>query len=182
MAAFLQTIFSNTFCWMKMCAFLSTFHWGLPKWSHGTHSSFSIGLKLIEAEWRICVGNLTIIGSDNGLSPGRRQAITWTKVGILLIGPLGINFSEMLIEIQTFSLKKIHLKMSSAKWRPFCLGLNVLSNGLAFSYKTLPEPFMPQIDDAICCRQTTMSYNPNTVRKIIIMIKWADFIWLHGKL
>ena len=30
----------------------------------------------------ICVGNLTIIGSDNGLSPGRRQAITWTNVGI----------------------------------------------------------------------------------------------------
>ena len=35
----------------------------------------------------ICVGNLTIIGSDNGLSPGRRQAIIWTNVGILLIGP-----------------------------------------------------------------------------------------------
>ena len=41
----------------------------------------------------ICVGNLTIIGSDNGLSPGRRQAITWTNVGILLIGPQGTNFS-----------------------------------------------------------------------------------------
>ena len=63
----------------------------------------------------ICVGNLTIIGSDNGLSPGRRQAITWTNVGILLIGPLGTNFSEMLIEIHTFSFKKIHLKMSSGK-------------------------------------------------------------------
>ena len=25
------------------------------------------------------VGNLTIIGSDNGLSPGRRQAIIWTN-------------------------------------------------------------------------------------------------------
>ena len=74
----------------------------------------------------ICVGNLTIIGSDNGLSPGRRQAITWTYAGILLIGPLGTNFSEMLIEIHTFSFKKIHLKMSSGKWRPFCLGLNVL--------------------------------------------------------
>ena len=74
----------------------------------------------------ICVGNLTIIGSDNGLSPGRRQAITWTNVGILLIGPLGTNFSEMLIEIHTFSFKKIHLKMSSGKWRPFCLSLNVL--------------------------------------------------------
>ena len=69
----------------------------------------------------IRVGNLTIIGSDNGLSPGRRQAITWTKVGILLIGPLGTNFSEILIGIQTFffSIKKKHLKMSSAKWRPF---------------------------------------------------------------
>ena len=75
----------------------------------------------------ICVSNLTIIGSDNGLSPGRRQAITWTNVGILLIGPLGTNFGEMLIKIHIFSFKKIHLKMSSGKWRPFCLGLNVLT-------------------------------------------------------
>ena len=69
----------------------------------------------------ICVGNLTIIGSDNGLSPGRCQAISWTNIGILLIGPLGTNFSEMLIEIHTFSFKKIYFYMSSGKWRPFCL-------------------------------------------------------------
>ena len=75
----------------------------------------------------ICVGNLAIIGSDNGLLPGRCQAITWTNVGILLIGPLGTNFSEMLIKIHTFVFKKIHLKMSSGKWRPFCLGLSVLT-------------------------------------------------------
>ena len=75
----------------------------------------------------ICVGNLTIIASHNGLSPGRRQAIIWTNVGILLIGPLGTNFNENLIIIHTFSFTKIHLKMSSAKWRPFCLGLNVLT-------------------------------------------------------
>ena len=37
----------------------------------------------------ICVSKLNIIGSDNGLSPGRRQAIIWTNVWILLIGPLG---------------------------------------------------------------------------------------------
>ena len=74
----------------------------------------------------ICFGNLTIIGSDNGLAPGRRQTIIWTNDGLLLIGPLGTNFSEILIGIQTFSFKKMHLKMSSAKWRPFCLGLNVL--------------------------------------------------------
>ena len=54
--------------------------------------------------------------SDNGLSPGRRQAIIWPNTGILLIGSLGLNFSEILM----------YLKMSSAKWRPFCLGLNVL--------------------------------------------------------
>ena len=47
----------------------------------------------------IYVGNLTIIGSDNGLSPGRRQAIIWTNAGILLIEPLGTNFSEISIEI-----------------------------------------------------------------------------------
>ena len=74
----------------------------------------------------IWVSKLTIIGSDNGLSPGRHQAIIWTITGILLNGPLGTNFSEILIGIQTFSFKKMHLKMS-AKWRPFCLGPNVLT-------------------------------------------------------
>ena len=74
----------------------------------------------------ICVGKLIIIGSNNGLSPGRRQAIIWTNAGIWLMGPLGTNFSEILIEIHTFSFKKMHLKMSYVKWHPFCLGLNVL--------------------------------------------------------
>ena len=64
----------------------------------------------------ICVSKLTIIGPDNGLSPGRRQAIIWTNDGILLIGPLGTNFSEILIEIYIFSFKKMHLKMSSGNW------------------------------------------------------------------
>ena len=74
----------------------------------------------------ICVGKLTIIDSDNGLSPERRQAIIWTNAGILLIGALGTNVSEILIKICTFSLKKMLLKMSSGKRRPSCLGLNVL--------------------------------------------------------
>ena len=82
----------------------------------------------------ICVSKPTIIGSDNGLSPGRRQSIIWTNAGILLIGPLGTNFSEILIEIYTFSFKKIHLKMSSGKQRPFCLGLNALMFVCFFTY------------------------------------------------
>ena len=45
----------------------------------------------------ICVSKLTIIGSDNGLAPGRRQAIILTNAGIILIEPLGTNFSEILI-------------------------------------------------------------------------------------
>ena len=75
----------------------------------------------------ICVNKLTTIGSDNGLSPGRRQAIIWTNDGILLIRTLGTNFSEILSEILTFSFKKMRLKVSSAKCRPYCLGLNVLN-------------------------------------------------------
>ena len=38
---------------------------------------------------------------------------------------LGTNFLEILIEIYIFSFKKMHLKMSSGNWQPFCIGLNV---------------------------------------------------------
>ena len=75
---------------------------------------------------RIYVSKLNIIASDNGLSPGQRQAIIWNNAGILSIGLLERNFSEILIEILIFSFKKMRLKMSSVKWRPFCLCLNVL--------------------------------------------------------
>ena len=81
----------------------------------------------LEAKWRIYASlKWVIIGSENGLSLVRRQAIIWTNAGILLIGSWGTNFSELLIGIQSFSFKKLHLNMSSAKWRLFCLGLNML--------------------------------------------------------
>ena len=75
---------------------------------------------------QICVSKLAIVGSDNGLSPSWLQAIIWTNAGILSIGPLGMKFNEILIEIDTLSFKKMRLKMSFAKWRPSCLGLNEL--------------------------------------------------------
>ena len=87
----------------------------------------------------ICVSDLTSIGSDNGLSPGRRQAIIKNNAGILLIRPLGTNFSEFFVEILTFSFKKMRLKVSSAKRRPFCLGLNELGFlvlGIDYSERT----------------------------------------------
>ena len=72
------------------------------------------------------VRKLAKVGSDNGLSPNRRQAIIWTSVILLLIGSLGTSFRKIWIKIQQFSYKKINLKMLSAKWQPFCLSLNVM--------------------------------------------------------
>ena len=63
---------------------------------------------LIKTHWgwvmHICARKLTITGPGNGLSPGRRQTIIWTHAGILLTGPT--NFSEISIEIHTFSFNK----------------------------------------------------------------------------
>ena len=69
---------------------------------------------------------LTTISSDNGLSPGRRQAIIWTNTGILLIRILGSNFSEILIEIHTFSIQEhafenVVCEMASILYRPHCV-------------------------------------------------------------
>ena len=90
----------------------------------------SVPILFILTHWgrvtHICVSNPTIIDSDNGLLPSRHQAIIWTNAGILLIWPLGTNFSEILIEIHIFSFMKVHLKWLSGKWRSFCPGLNVL--------------------------------------------------------
>ena len=100
----------------------------------------------------ICVSDLTSIGSDNGLSPGRRQAMIRTNAGVLLIRPLGTNFSEFLVKIIIFSFKKMRLKVSSAKRRPFCLGLNEL--------KSMAEiPFMDASCLALVCAARIL-YNP----------------------
>ena len=74
----------------------------------------------------ICVGKLSIIGSDNGLSPGGRQAIIWSNAGILLILPLETNSSEILIQIHKFSFKKnvfenIVWKVAAILSRPQCV-------------------------------------------------------------
>ena len=97
----------------------------------------------------ICISKVGFIASDNGLAPGWHQAIIWTNAGILLTEPLRTNFSEILINIHTFSFKKMHLKMS-VKWLPFCLGLNVLTLnvrgpsylGLTRSISWLPMPWL----------------------------------------
>ena len=100
--------------------------WSLRSTKLPVREKAHFGLQLIEVERRIYASvKSTIIGSDNVLSPGRRQAIIWTNAAILLIGSSGTNFIEILIEIHTFSFKKMHLQMLSRKWRPSCFGPNV---------------------------------------------------------
>ena len=121
--------------WLHSCECInspplqSIYYYVLTHWGRVTHTY---------------VSKLTIIASDNGWSPGRRQAIIWTSAGILLTEPLGTNFSEILIEIITFSFKKMHLKVSSVKLRPCCLGLNVLTFWLISQYSNRPVSQVPQ--------------------------------------
>ena len=82
----------------------------------------------------ICVSKLGNHWFRFGLSLDRCQAIIRTNAGILLIGPLGTNFTEILIKIYTFSFKKIHLIMMSRKWQPFCFRLNMLMNHYVYLF------------------------------------------------
>ena len=134
-------------------------------WKHG---SFAVSQKnvfttlwITLTHWsrvtHICISKLNIINLDNGFSCGHHQAIILISAGILLIWPLGTNFSEILIEIHTFSFKKMHLKMSSAKQWPFCLSLNVLSMSITMwptAAKTSDDP-----DNIFMCQWRTVHFN-----------------------
>ena len=102
----------HTFSFQKMCY----------KMSPGKWQPFCLSLNT-STHWgrvtHICLSKLNTIGSDNGLSSHWCQAIIWTNAGISLIWPIGTNFNEMLIKILTFSLKKMLLKIQSAKMCPF---------------------------------------------------------------
>ena len=95
----------------------------------------------------ICISKLTIIGSDNGLSPVQRQAIIWTNAGILLIKPQGTKFNEILLKMKQFSFRKnvfenVVWKMAAILSRPQCVK-SVLSKHMldwiheCFLYKLL---------------------------------------------
>ena len=120
----------------SLCLCLKEENWWLPVTWYWYHQRLSIHWGRVT---HICISKLTIIGSDNGLSPGRRQVIIGTHAGIFSNKALGTQCSEILIISHTFSLKKTHLKMLSGKWRPFCLSLNVLrhsknSNDIALNF------------------------------------------------
>ena len=121
--------------------------------------------------------NWAIIGQDNGLLPGQRQAITWTNAGILLIGPLGTNFSEILIEIHTFSFKKMQLKMSSGKWQPFCLFGSFLGFRASAAIEMCsPWPLHPGCMWWIQTKQLTQ--RKNALGKAVNTRKWLTHCYI----
>ena len=145
------------------------------------HDSRSLSQSGLLTHWsrvtHICVSKLTIIGSDNGLSLGRRQGIIWTNAGILLFEPLWTNFREILIETYTFSLKKMGMKMSSAKWRPFCLGLNVWT-GMQSTGQWVPG--MPRLEfSSQQTRTTCLSSLCQLTINIIQQIWWNILYSAH---
>ena len=149
-------------------------HWCTSQRNKNNCSRFPLywhGLTQCGRVTHICVSNLTIIGSDNGLSPGRRQAIISNNDGILLIWTLGINFREILSEIHTFSFKKMHLKMLSTKWRQLSLGLNELNGNrplmincihcfLGCNYSSMPWLQQQFIQNTVEVRTWMSNYVP----------------------
>ena len=123
----------------------------------------------------ICISRLAIVGSDNGLLAGWCQVIIWTDARILLMQTLGTKFSEILIKIHTFSFKKIYLKMSSGKWWPYCLSLNVLKTYSVCSCSILLNTLRPRqnghhfADDVFKC----IFLNGNLWILIKISLKFA---------
>ena len=88
----------------------------------------------------ICASKITIIGSSNGLSHGRCQAIFRTIDGILLVDNFGTKFCEILIGIYIFSFRKIYDKLR-LKRQPFCPGRNVWWISVKWFTGSIRNPF-----------------------------------------
>ena len=126
------TLWNNSLFWLKKIIVFNDLTINFFIENHHGHLSIVVNVKdwvfndYGLTDWgrmaHICVSTLAIIGLDNGLSPGCRQAIIWGNIEILLIRTLGAKFSEILSKIHTFSFKKCLWKWRLQKGG---LGLNM---------------------------------------------------------
>ena len=109
--------------WREKLRMLKTNIWVAVSESSSWHCFYKVYL-LTHWGWvmHVCAINLVIFGSGSVLC----QAITWINIELLLFGPIGTNWTEMLTEILIFPLKKNNLKMSD-NWGPFHLRLDVIA-------------------------------------------------------
>ena len=76
---------------------------------------------------RIRVIKRTIIGSANVLGPGRRQAIIWTKDGLLSIEPLEYSLKWNFNQNSNILIQENAFECVVRNWS-FCFGINVLTH------------------------------------------------------
>ena len=115
-------------------------------------------------------------------------------LAFLSIQTLGINFNEITNKIQMFSFKKMHLKMSSTRWRPFCSGPNLL-NLMIISHTVYPKKYAHGFCFAVLCCGYTLTDFPISIRltslalwqsndcpsasKATLMNMDKYFMWIH---
>ena len=127
----------------------------------------------------IWVSKLTIIGSDNGLSPDRRQAIIWTNAGILSIDLLGTKLSEISIAIHIFiqenASENVVWKMAAILSRPQCVNtLRPRQNGHHFMDNIFKCIFLNE--NILILIQISLKFIPkvpiNNIPALVQIIAW----------
>ena len=127
---------------IELAHFVASTLTSLTRWGRVTH---------------ICVSRLTIIGSYTVCRMVGAMPFSQTNATILLIRTLWAYSSEILSEINAFlfTFNKMHMKTSCAKWRSFCLGLNVLTR------KQWRRWSKPVLDQATLCCILAPNHHPN---------------------
>ena len=118
-----------------------------------------------------CVkGPLAITSSDNGLLPVQCQAIIWTNAHLLS----GMHFSEMWNEIDIINFLIMYMKISSAKWKSFCLSLNLINMSLTYfcGWVYMPRTIYYLVNMRIMVRKTQQ-----ILQKIKIVFTLKILIW-----
>ena len=136
-----MSLFSSQSLWKFNCTPQEVKYPWQGSWSNGAAHRDPGGGYLTHwgQETHICISKISIIGSDNGLLPGPLHYLNqcWDIDNFTPRNKLWYNINRKLIHF--YSFKKMHLKMSSGKWRPSCLSLNVLNHIRIHCFLSFPE-------------------------------------------
>ena len=126
---------------------------------------------------------MIIIGSDNGLSPGRRPAIIWTNPGISLVWPLGKKLQWNLnrnayIFILENALENVVRKMAAILSRPQCVSTVATGSEIVIA-KVAEQVVWFWIKRLSAYRHTKPS---NRLTNIAIHVFWTQWYFDSGDL
>ena len=117
----------------------------------------------------ICVSKLTIIGSDNGLPPGRRQAIIWNQwwniVNWTLMNKLQWNFKRnSYIFIQEKTFENVVCEMAAILSRHHCVKIYIV--GQLVRPERILEGFAVLWEQLVC--SVCFSWNKDKIKYILV--------------